>query len=190
MKKNTFKSLRSSCQVLCTICVAIFLFGCARVSLQSVREPSFSEPINNLLINLNHREVDQINPSYTTYLMIALMEELSKKDVGFVIHNIGQIDYRPYRPAEADIAEYKIDKVMTITATSCTRSGLFGGFIQIIYDVNLFDLSTDERIWRARINASGGPWVRKKFMKLMVNDLINRLSGEKLISSEPRLKGK
>jgi len=189
MKKNTFKSLRLSCQALCTVCVAIFLFGCAAVSMQSVRDPSFSEPINRLFIILNHSRVDQIDSSYTPYLITALKEEFSKKGVEIAIRNVNALvlDENIYR---SEIAYYHPDGVMTIIATGGTVVGATGGLAQMIYDVSLFDSSRNKRIWRAQINVSGDMGVREKRMKLMARDLVNRLSEEKLISSEPRLKGK
>lgn len=189
MKKDTFKSPRLSCQALCTVCVAAFLFGCAAVSMKSVRDPSFSEPINKLFIILDHRRVDQIDSSYTPYLITALKEEFSKKGIEIAIRNVNALvlDDNIYR---SEIAFYEPDGVMTIIATGGTVAGPAGGLARIIYDVSLFDSSKIKRIWRAQINASGAAGVREKRMKLMARDLVNRLSEENLISSEPRIKGK
>ncbi len=189
MKKNTIKSLRLFCQALCIACVAIFLFGCATVTMKSVRDPSFSEPINKLFIILNHGQIDRIDSSYTPYLITALRDEFSKMDVEIAIRNVNALvlDESIYR---SEITSYEPDGVMTIIATGGMVAGATGGLAQIIYDVSLFDSSRNKRIWRAHINASGGTAVREKRMKLMAKDLVKGLSDEKLISSEPRPKGK
>jgi len=157
--------------------------------MKSVRDPSFSEPINKLFIILNHGQVDQIDSAYTPYLITALKEEFTKKGVEIAIRNFNAIvlDENIYR---SEIASYEPDGILTIIATGGTVAGATGGLAQIRYDVSLFDSLKNKRIWRAQINASGGTAVREKRMKLMAGELIKRLSEEKLISSEPRPKGR
>jgi hypothetical protein len=122
-------------------------------------------------------------------LITALKEEFSKKGVEIAIRNVNALvlDENIYR---SEIAYYDPDGLMTIIATGGTVVGAMGGLAQMIYDVSLFDSSRNKRIWRAQVNVSGDMGVREKRMKLMARDLVNRLSEEKLISSEPRLKGK
>jgi len=187
MKKNAFKSILSFCLVPCTICVATSSFGSSRVSLESLKEPSFSQPINALVISLDDRKCDFAPILPTIYLMNALAEELSKRDIEYVIEEI-EFHHRRDPSVAAHIA--KINTVMNITVASCKKSGLFGGGIELIYDVDVFDTSTNETTWRARINASAGRWGREKWMRSIANVLINRLSEEKLIGSEPKPKGK
>ena len=188
MKKNTFiKCLQSSWPVLCTVCVAIFLFGCARVSIQSARDPSFSNPMNKLFIILNHGQIDNIDSSYTPYLAAALKDEFSKEglEVAIRVAEPLVLDDSIYK---FEIASYEPDGVMTITANGWAVSEPSGGLTQIIYDVSLFDSSKSKRIWRALIDASGGLSAREKRMKLVATDLVNQLKEQKLISSEPRVK--
>ena len=145
MKKNTFKSSQSSYQVLCVICVAILLSGCTRVSLQSVRDPSFSNPIKKLFILLNHVRVDSIDPSYTPYLTTALKDEFSKEGVELFIRVVNPLalDTSVYK---SEIASYKPDGVLIIAYAGGTRAGTSSGILDILYDVSLFDSSMNKRV--------------------------------------------
>ena len=171
--------------LLILIFIALVLPGCASVSIQSVRDPSYTNTIHKLYVVLNENQVDSIDSSFTPLLTAALKDEFSKRGVEIAVRVADPLvlDEKTYL---AEIESYKPDGVMTIVATGGVR-GAYGGMMKILYDVSLFDASNAKRrIWRAQIDASGGTGVREKRMKLVAQDLVERLSQDKLISSEPR----
>ena len=167
--------------------LTVLLSGCASVSVQSVRDPSFSNPTHNLFIVVNHDQLDTVDPAYTQYLVPALKTEFEQRGIQTQIRVINPLalDESVYL---SEIASYKPDGVLTIVANGCVVSP-YGGAEQINYDISLFDPTRTRRIWRAKVLASGGTAVREKRMKLMAQDLVKRMSDEKLISSEPRKTG-
>jgi len=169
------------------VCIATALPGCATVSIQSVRDPSYTNMIHKLYVIINEIQVDNIDSSYTPLLTSALKNEFSQHGVEINVRSADPLvlDEKNYM---AEIESYKPDGVMTIVSTGGVR-GPYGGMMQIIYDVSLFDSSNAKRrIWRAQINAAGGTAVREKRMELMAQNLVSRLIEDKLISSEPRSK--
>lgn len=184
MKKYTPELLRLHRQALGAVCVALVLGGCASASIQSAKDPSFSDPIHKLFIILNHGYVDKINSSYTPFLIAALKDEFSHEGVDVAIKAVDSLtsDEKGY-PSE--INSYEPDGIMTVVAVGGVEGA--GGAATIIYDVSIFDAAQDKkRIWRAQIYSSGGALVKEKRMKILAQDLVKRLSEDKMISSEPR----
>lgn len=117
---------------------------------------------------------------------MALKDEFSRKGIETEIRVVSPLALNE-NTYLAEIASYKPDGVLTIVTSGGVSQG--AGMVKILYDVSLFDPAQNKRIWRAQIDASGAPVVRENRMKLMAQDLIKRLSEDKLISSEPRKKG-
>ena len=169
------------------ICIALLAYNtCSSRGVKMKRDPSFSDPINKLFIVVNHGQVDNLDSAYTPLLMTALKNEFSQKGVETEIRVVSPLALNE-NAYLAEIASYNPDGVMTIV-TSGGVMGPYGGMTKILYDVSLFDPSKESRIWRAQIDASGGTAVREKRMQMMAHDLIQRLSEDKIISSEPRKK--
>jgi hypothetical protein len=183
IKKNLFRISRS----MTLVCFTLFFSGCASVSVKSVRDPAFTDPIHKMFIILNHGQVDKIDPSFTQYLAVALKNEFSSKGVETELRVINplSLDENAYG---AEIASYKPDGVLTIVANGGVTGGN-GGLLNIFYDVSLYDFGKNKRIWRAQLDASGGTDVKERRMKIMAKELVQRLSEDKLISSEPRKAG-
>ncbi len=182
--KFTTKLGRPLFRLTIIVFVALLLLGCASVSIQSVRDSSFTEPIHKLFVVLNHGQVDTIDASFTPYLITALKDGFSKIGVEIEIGVISPLALNE-NAYILEIASYKPDGVMTIVANGGVV-GAYGGMAKIVYDVSIFDSLKNKRIWRAQIDASGGTAVREKRMQMMVQNLIQRLSDDKIISSEPR----
>ncbi len=183
MKSFTDSKRSLSCGTAFFLAI-LFLSGCASVSVQSVRDSSFSEPIHKLFVLVNHRQVDAIDAGFTPYLMGALKDEFSRKGVEVEIRMINPLALNEDIQI-SEIMSYKPDGVMTIVANGGVV-GAYGGMAKILYDVSIFDPQRNKRIWRAQIDASGGTAVREKRMQMMVQNLIQRLSDDRIISSEPR----
>jgi hypothetical protein len=129
----------------------------------------------------------QADATYDMYLVAALKEEFSKRSAEVKLRVVDELvlDDNVYI---AEAAAYEPDGILMIVATGGTVSG-YGGMIEIIYDVSVFDKLTEKRIWRAQIDNSGGTAVVEKRMKLMALDLVKRLTDDKVIGSTPRQKG-
>ena len=69
----------------------LLLEGCGFVSMQSVRDPSFSDPVHNLFVIINHSQLDTVDPAYTPYLVTALKEELTAKGVEMEIRVVNAL---------------------------------------------------------------------------------------------------
>jgi len=199
IKRDTHKKVRPEYRIMrryrmmrllayyLTVVIALLSLGCASVSVNSMRDSSFSEPIQKLFVVVNHNQVDMIDRSFTPYLITALKDEFSKKGVETEIVVISPLDLNANTYA-SEIASYKPDGVMTILANGGII-GPYGGMQTIVYDISIFESAKNIRIWRARIEASGGTGVREKRMRMMAQKLIQRLSDDKIITSEPRKKG-
>jgi len=78
VKRHINKSLSRISGALALACFALFSPGCgASITIQSVKDPTFSNPIHKMFIILNHGQVDKIDSSYTPYLVAALKDEFS-----------------------------------------------------------------------------------------------------------------
>lgn len=183
MKEYRAGYFRASGRLIRLILVPLLFLGCASISIESVKDPSFSNPVHRLFIVVNNRQVDAIDKAYTPYLVAALKDEFTQEGVDIEIRAVGGLvlDDNVYL---AEIASYKPEGVLTIIASGGV-AGSHGGMVKILYEVSLFDAAKNKRIWRARLDASGATDVREKRMKMMARDLVKRLSEEKLITSEP-----
>lgn len=132
MSKCLGKRLRVLEHWICVICTVILFSGCASVSMQSVKDPSFSEPCHTLFVIINHVQLDTINPSFTSYLVAALKGEFAAKGVEIQIQVVSPLalDDKVYLP---EIASYKPDGVLTIIANDAIV-GAYGGAEQITYE--------------------------------------------------------
>jgi hypothetical protein len=195
VKENRIRYFRASRWLIRVIFVPLVFLGCASVSIESVKDPSFesvkdpsfSNPIHRLFIVVNNGQVDTVDPAYTRYLVAALKDEFTRKGVDIEIRATGRLALNDNVDL-AEIASYKPDGVLTIIASGGVV-GPHGGMVKILYDVSLFDAGKNKRIWRARLDASGGTGVQEKRMKMMAQGLVKRLSEDHMISSEPRSTG-
>jgi len=176
--RNTLLSKISLVTVL-----AILLTGCASVSVKSVKDSSYDKSIHKLFVILNHTQVDNVDPNYTPYLLKALHDEFEKEKIEVSLNVIRPLSLSN-QSFDSEIANYKPDGILTILANGGVSSG-GGGLLSIYYDVSVFDAPTEKRIWRARIDASGGTAIREKRMAIMAQKLVHHLKEEKLISSKP-----
>ncbi len=176
--------LVSKCGKIVAVTIVLLMFaGCATVSVNSVRDPSFSNSIHKLFIIVNHGQIDDIDKAYTPYLVEALKDEFSRKSVETMIQMANPLALDD-SALFAGIGTYKPDGVLAIVATGGV-AGPYGGMRKIIYNVSLFDPLTKKRVWRARIDASGGEAVQERRMRIMAHDLVMRLDQEKLLSPQP-----
>jgi hypothetical protein len=140
-----------------------------------------------MFIVFNHAQLDKIDSSDTPYLLAALKKEFSSKGVDIELREIDHLS--PNEDIYKDeIADYKPDGVLTIVANAGATAG--GGVMQIYYEISLYDFAKNRIVWRAQINAASGGGVREKEMKAVAKDLVQRLSDDKMITSEPRQAGK
>jgi hypothetical protein len=187
MNQYVGEKLRTSWRWIGVMCVTVLISGCASVKMQSAKDSSFSNPCHQLFVIVNHAQLDTIDPAYTQYLIPALTEEFAAKKVGIQIRIISALDLDD-NVYLGEIAAMNPDGVLTIVSNGGTV-GPYGGAMQINYDISLYDQIMKKRVWRARLYASGGTGVREKRMKMMAQDLVNRLSEEGLISPEARKSG-
>jgi hypothetical protein len=142
-----FLNLRLSSRVIIILCITLFVFGCASVSIRAVKDPSFSNSINKLFVILNHRHLDNIDSAYTPLLVTALKDEFSKNGVKMAICIVNPLSLNE-DVCLAEMNSYKPEGVLTIVSTGGVVAPS-GGMITIIYDVSLFDTinKNDKRIW-------------------------------------------
>ncbi|MBN2654630.1 MAG: hypothetical protein JXR79_05895 [Nitrospirae bacterium] len=117
--------------------IPIVLISCASVSIQAVKDPSFSEPMNKLSILINHGQVDSIDPAYTQYLVINLKEEFTKQSMQINIQVVNRLSLND-NVYWADIAAGNPDSVMTIVASGGVTGPYGLGLSKIIYDISVF----------------------------------------------------
>jgi len=187
LERHAKRSLVCIFSALTLVCFTLFFSGCASVSIESVKDPTFSNPVHSMFIVLNHAQLDKIDSSDTPYLLAALKKEFSLKGVDIELREIDHLS--PNEDIYKDeIADYKPDGVLTIVANAGATAG--GGVMQIYYEISPYDFVKNRIVWRAQINAASGGGAREKKMKTVAKDLVQRLSDDKMISSEPRQAGK
>jgi len=149
----------------------LLLPGCTSVQLQSNKDESGLVKLKRLFVLVNHGEADK--QPYSTDFAAALKATLTNEPVELeiVIASPLDLDTKMYQKR---IDAFRPTAVLVVTATGGVISE-YGGYPTLIYDASLMTPDMEKRLWRARINNSGGTALMTRRMREMAEKIVQQL---------------
>lgn len=151
--------------------LALLVTGCTSIDVRANKDPASVRKINRMFVLIQHGDVD--DQPYSRDLADALRNAFANTPVN--------VDIAIANPVELDekihmrrISQLQPDAAMVIKATGEVLSE-YGGYPTIIYDVSLFEPDLEKRLWRARVDNSGGTALMKRRMREMAERIIKQL---------------
>jgi hypothetical protein len=156
---------------LAAVSFAALLTGCTSIHVHANKDPEAVRKVRRLSILIHHGDTG---------------EQIYSKDLSAALHTAFtntavSVDVDIAGPAELDDkghqrrrAEFQCDSVLVITATGGVVNG-YGGYPTIIYDMSLYEPKLDKRLWRARVDNSGGTALIELRMRKMAERLVQQL---------------
>ena len=165
-------------QYLHFILSGLLVAGCASVSINSTKDPTFVERLRHIYILVNPGQLTQ---EYNDPLINALDNAFAQEDIKYTIKLMDPLvlDEDAYLD---EIKSYSPQAVLTINPTGGVV-GEYGGYVQVIYDVSLYRPTLKKRLWRARIENSGGVYefIIEKRMRMMADSILKKLKEDQLL---------
>lgn len=150
--------------------------GCAAASIESFRDPNYSERIDRIFILIDH---SIIKPSYTRDLELALQGVLSDSQLEYKIQQVDPIALDE-EVLKNEIENYHPDGILLFEVAGFDGEAK-GDMPKIIYDISIMTPDRKKRIWRAQAENSGGTIVMKDRMRKMVEQIYEKLIIDELV---------
>ena len=151
--------------------------GCTSIQLHANKDAASVRRVKRLFVLIQHGDIG--TQPYSTDLAEAIRTAFTNTpvvtEVG--VSNPIELDERVHRQ---QIEKFESDAVLVITATGGIVAE-FGGYPTIIYDASLFEPQMDKRLWRARIDNSGGTAFMKRRFREMAEHIIRQLRSDGFI---------
>jgi hypothetical protein len=154
-----------------TALFGVILTGCTSIRVRANKDPASIRKIKRLFVIVNHGDVDE--QTYSHLLADAMLVALTNTAAVFQIEiaNPVALDESSYLK---QIKQFEADAVLMIRVEGGVL-GQYGGYPTLIYDASLFEPDLRKRIWRARIDNSGGTALMKRRMREMADKIVQEL---------------
>ncbi len=169
--------LRYGLACLAAVLLCQLTTGCTSIKIQANKDAASVKKIKRLYVVIQHGDVGQ--QALSNGLASALRNAFTNTPVALEVSiaNPVELDEKVHLKR---ITQFESDAAMVITATGGIIAD-FGGYPTIIYDASLFDPQLEKRLWRARIDNSGGTALMTRRFREMADTIVRQLKQDGFI---------
>jgi hypothetical protein len=171
------KFFRGAIICLSALLLGHLLTGCVSIKVQANKDEASVKQIKRLFVLIQHGDIGK--QSYPDELAAAMRSAFTNTPVvtEISIANPLELDESVHRQ---QIDAFGGDAVLLIRATGGIVNQS-GGYQKLLYDASLFDPQLKKRVWRARVDNSGGTWLMKRRFREMSESIVRQLKSDGFI---------